>query len=115
MYTIGADPGQALCLIGANIIHDYKYTYGPRDTNLTNLIYFYADCYLSCDFASIMPVSCDSSREHYVLNRDFYKARSPSNTYIPYKHDTSKVRYHTTNHTHPQNCMMPPSLTIICV
>ena len=80
MYTIGADPDQALCLIRANIVHDYKCTYGPRDTNLTNLIYFYADCYSSCDFASIMPVYCDSSREHYVLNRDFNKARSPSNT-----------------------------------
>ena len=40
MYTIGADPDQAVCLIGANIVHDYKCTYGPRDTNLTNLIYF---------------------------------------------------------------------------
>ena len=43
MHTIGADPGQALCLIGANIVHDY--TYEARDTNPTNLIYFYADCY----------------------------------------------------------------------
>ena len=81
MHTIGADPGQAVCLIGANIVRDYKYIYETRDVNLTNLIHFYTDCYSSCDFASIMPVPRDSSREHYVLNRDFNKARSPSNTY----------------------------------
>ena len=56
MHTIGADPGQALCLIGANIVHDYNCTYETRDTNPTNLIYIYADCYSCCDFASIMPV-----------------------------------------------------------
>ena len=80
MHTIGADHGQALCLIGANIVRDYKdeikYTYETRDTNLMNLIFIMLGV-----IHLVTLQACDSSREHYFLNCDDIKVRSPSDTY----------------------------------
>ena len=66
MHTICADPGQALCLIGTNIVRDYKdeIKIYIRDKGHKS---YETDCYSSCDFASIMSVYCDSSREHYFF------------------------------------------------